>query len=297
MTAPDPSLVSTDPVLIPLFAEKGIRASVLRLDKIHPVISGNKFFKLHFYLEEAKQTGKDHIITYGGAWSNHIVATAAACKLNGFRSTGIIRGEEPAVLSATLKDALDYGMKLEFLSREDFTTRKRAYLSPSGSSYIIPEGGYGLHGARGAATILQYVPDISNYTHICCAAGTGTMTAGLLSASDRIQKIVSVSVLKNNQQLDTDIRSLSGDANKPALISHDHHFGGYAKHTAALLSFMNDFFRQTTIPSDIVYTGKLFYAILDMVKKDQFVPGSKFLLIHSGGLQGNRSLNKGTLIF
>ena len=287
--------ISTDNLSVPAYKEKNLEVDILRIDKIHPVVSGNKWFKLRYYLEEAQQQKKSTIVTFGGAWSNHIVATAAACRLNNLSSIGIIRGEESETPSSTLLEARQLGMQLVFISRDAYKSKELpASLRNRDDCYIISEGGYGIKGAKGAATILDHGLE-KNYTHICCAAGTGTMTAGLLVHPSQADTI-SVSVLKNNFQLDDDIRQLINIKKKPIII-HDYHFGGYAKHTPALLSFMNEFYKQTGIPSDFVYTGKLFFTINDLVSNNYFKSGSKLLAIHSGGLQGNRSLSKGTLIF
>lgn len=271
---------------------------VLRLDRLHPVISGNKWFKLRYYLEEAISLGKTHIITFGGAWSNHIIATAAACQAAGLQATGIIRGEEPAVLSSTLVQAKAFGMQLVFLPRSQYREKEIEAEWLTGTSYVIPEGGYGPAGARGAATITDFCP--SHITHYCCAVGTGTMMAGLINAATGHQQVVGTPVLKNNHELEDRVQELvTTDHTSRAnwQLVHDYHFGGYAKHQPALLRFMNDFYRQTGIPSDFVYTGKLFYAIADLAEKNFFAPGSSLLLVHSGGLQGNDSLAKGTLMF
>lgn len=287
--------ITTEGLSLPAYQEKDVEVDVLRIDKIHPVVSGNKWFKLRYYLEEAKQQQKSSILTFGGAWSNHIVATAAACRLNNLSSIGIIRGEEPFSPSATLLEARQLGMQLVFLSREAYKSKQLpASLMNRDDCYTISEGGYGIAGAKGAATILDHALK-NKYSHICCAAGTGTMTAGLLLHPYQAD-VISVSVLKNNFQLEDDIGHLVNIKKKPVII-HDYHFGGYAKHTPALLSFMNEFYKQATIPSDFVYTGKLFFAINDLVSNNYFKQGSKLLVIHSGGLQGNRSLSKGTLIF
>lgn len=289
--------ITTDTISWPLFTEKNVEVSVLRLDTAHPIISGNKWFKLRFYLEETVQTGKKHIITFGGAYSNHILATAAACKLKNLLSTGIIRGEEPAVHSSTLKHAAALGMQLVFVSRDEYAAKKNPGSLVIDHPYtIIPEGGYGELGARGAATILEHC-DQSVYTHICCAAGTGTMTAGIVNGSEPQQKVTAISVLKNNNDLDNAIRSLVPDPGKRYTLLHDYHFGGYAKYKPALIDFMNKWYSFTGIPSDFVYTGKLFFAINDLAHNNYFPAGSRILVIHSGGLQGNISLPKGTLIF
>ena len=288
--------ITLDQLSIPEFDAKSIEVFVLRLDKVHPVISGNKWFKLRYYLEEAKALHKKNIVTFGGAWSNHILATAAACRLNGFGSTGIIRGEEAAELSPTLMLAKEMGMQLVFTSREEYSQKKIPEEINNDDHYLIHEGGYGKKGAAGAATILDAV-EKESWSHICCATGTGTMLAGLVQASTEQNKITGISVLKNNFETEQQVKSLLPGNEKNFEIIHDYHFGGYAKHKPELIYFMNEFYKATFIPSDIVYTGKLFYAIHDLVATDHFPVGSRLLLIHSGGLQGNASLNKGTLIF
>jgi 1-aminocyclopropane-1-carboxylate deaminase len=288
--------ITVDKIDLPSFSVRGIAADVLRLDKIHPVVSGNKWFKLRYYFEDFIISGKKGIITFGGAWSNHIIATAAACKLNNIMCTGIIRGEAAPVLSATLNEAKNLGMKLIFINREDYRLKKLPAELNKNDYYIIPEGGYGDRGMNGAATILDNI-NLENYTHICCAAGTGTMAAGMIKAAGKNSTAVIVSVLKNNFDLEKNIKSLVTGGPFATAIIHDYSFGGYAKHSAALLRFMNDFYSQTQVPTDFVYTGKLFYAINNMISNGFFPSGSGLLLVHSGGLQGNASLRKGALIF
>jgi len=285
--------ISIDPLTV--WSRKAVEASVLRLDKIHPVVSGNKWFKLRYYLKEAKELRCKKIITFGGAWSNHIVATAAACKMNDIPVAGIIRGEKPTSLSPTLKQAEGYGMELHFISRDDYGEKRIPLSLQSDENYLIPEGGFGQKGAAGAASILDGV--IGNYTHYCCAVGTGTMMAGLINTVSAGQQVIGTAVLKNNYALNENVRSLLSNQSKEWQIIHDYHFGGYAKHKPELLRFMNEFYEQSGIPSDFVYTGKLFYAVNDLITAGFFAQGSRLLLIHSGGLQGNSSLEKGTLIF
>jgi len=292
----DPHTISIDKLSLPLLNKKKVEADVLRLDKIHPLISGNKWFKLRYYLEEAKKQKKKTIVTFGGAWSNHILATAAASHLNGFNCIGIIRGEEPATLSPTLIKAKELGMQLIFISREDYKTRNVPEKVCNEECYLIAEGGYGIKGAEGAATILDYCTK-EKYTHICCAAGTGTMAAGLISEAVSSARIIVLSVLKNNMELADSIKKLLRKKEPSFQLLHDYHFGGYAKHNPALLNFMNEFYSATFIPTDFVYTGKLFYGVHDLITNEFFPSGSKLLIIHSGGLQGNDSLSKGTLIF
>jgi 1-aminocyclopropane-1-carboxylate deaminase len=275
--------------------QKDIEVAVLRLDKLHPVISGNKWFKLRFYLDNAVKQQKKGLLTFGGAWSNHIVAAAAASQLHGLQSVGIIRGEEPVIYSPGLMEAKQAGMQLHFISRTDYKEKKVPPGIDKNEYLLVPEGGYGEEGAKGASTILQ-IPQAS-FTHYACAAGTGTMTAGLINAAPMGSEVISISMLKNNHALEAEISRLLQPAVADWQLIHDYSFGGYAKHTPELLQFMNSFYESTGIPSDFVYTGKLFYAVSGLIKKGFFPAGSRLLVIHSGGLQGNRSLAKGMLIF
>ena len=275
---------------------------VLRLDQIHPVISGNKWFKLKEYLKDAVNQNKKAVATFGGAFSNHIIATAAAAKLYGLKSIGIIRGERPKNLSHTLKDALSYGMELFFVSREAYKAKQlpeecwETYAKET--LYIINEGGYGCKGMEGAKYILQN-NETAKYTHIAAAVGTGTTLAGLTAASMPGQTVMGISVLKNNLSLQHEINHLLSEEKKNQFqLLHEYHFGGYAKHTPQLIRFINEWYEQTGIPSDFVYTGKLFFALNGLLRQKTIFPeDSKVLIIHSGGLQGNLSLPKGTLIF
>ncbi|HVT87127.1 MAG TPA: pyridoxal-phosphate dependent enzyme [Chitinophagaceae bacterium] len=287
--------ITTDFISDPLFIEKNIEVAVLRLDKIHPVISGNKWFKLQFYIEEAIRSQKKTIVTFGGAWSNHIIATAAACKQKNLTCIGIIRGKQPAELSATLRYSKEIGMKLFFLDRNEYREKRIPDALKQEDYYFINEGGYGEQGAKGAEIILKHC-DKNNFSHFCCAVGTGTMIAGLIRASSRNQQVIGISVLKNNFEIGETIKALLNDEQNFQL-HHGYHFGGYAKYNNDLIRFMNEFYSRHHIPSDFVYTGKLFFAIQDLIAKNFFPSGSKILIIHSGGLQGNVSQPEGTLIF
>ena len=286
--------VSTEKVQWNQWDQKDIEVSMLRLDRIHPLISGNKWFKLRYYLEDALRLGKKNIITFGGAWSSHILATAAACKMHDLGCTGIIRGEEPGNYSSTLRQAASLGMKFVFSSRASYRDKQIPDIGIH--DYLVPEGGYGLLGAAGAATILDYC-NKKNYTHICCAAGTGTMLAGIATEAEAGTTVIGISVLKNNSDLEKQIDALLPASNHNYQVFHEFHNGGYAKYNPGLLTFMNRYFSATNIPTDFVYTGKLCYAVNELILRDHFPKGSNILLIHSGGLQGNDSLEKGTLIF
>jgi 1-aminocyclopropane-1-carboxylate deaminase len=281
------------------FSAKDMPVDILRLDRLHPVVSGNKWFKLKYYLQDALAQQKTTIASFGGAYSNHIVATAFAAREAGLGSIGFIRGEATPLRSPTLQQAMDYGMKIIYVDRE--TYRHKAFIRERYSDpgyYWVMEGGYGELGSRGAADILR-VADTSSYTHILCAVGTGTMLSGLVRAALPEQQVTGISVLKNNAIIEAETRLLLGEEykSKPFSINHDYHFGGYAKHPESLIHFMKELWDAEKLPTDIVYTSKLLFAAKDLLLKTIFPPRARILLIHSGGLQGNRSLPPGTLPF
>lgn len=295
--------------------------AILRLDRIHPVISGNKWFKLKYHLQAAIQQNKKGILTFGGAWSNHLVATALACRQAGLNSIGIIRGEQPAKLSATLQEVLEYGMELRFISREAYSNETAiipGLQQQHPDFFIVPQGGQSHLGVLGAAEILQLAEPIKSYSHISCATGTGTMLAGLVHAALPHQQIIGICTLKmpdgDNNSLNTFVKPyaaaplpispLKGGGEflidrpvKKYTIFYDYHFGGYARKTGELLHFMNSIYQKHELPTDFVYTGKLLFGLMHLVQNDYFEPGSRILMVHSGGLQGNRSLPAGTLTF
>ena len=278
---------------------QNISADVLRLDLIHPVVSGNKWFKLKYQIEEAVKLNSIVIATFGGAFSNHVVATAFACKEMGIDSVGFIRGEQPKQLSHTLEAASNFGMKLIFVSRDEYANKEALQLNNKFTNcYWIEEGGYSLLGAKGASEILQNV-NAKSYTHILCSCGTGTMMAGLVSAALPHQIVIGISALKGHLNLKDDVKKLlpSNKLNHPFTILHEYHFGGYAKHPKQLIDWMNELYQQENLPTDIVYTSKLLFAVKDLCSSNYFAANSKLLIIHSGGLQGNLSLPINTLTF
>lgn len=276
--------------------DPGTRMDALRLDLIHPVISGNKWFKLRQYLDEAGTLNKKKILTWGGAWSNHIVAAAAACRESGYSLTVLVRGEMPAVLSSTLKNTISFGAQIFYLNRDDYRKKTIPSFIDVDEFYCIPEGGAGEPGVSGASGIADLV-EFNDYTHIICAAGTGTMSAGLLRRTRPNQELIVIPVLKGFKEMENLVRMMAGTGHGKLTLNHKYHFGGYARSDPRLFSFMNDLYAQTGIPTDFVYTGKLFFAAMDLFSKKYFSAGSRILVIHSGGLQGNESLEKGTLIF
>ena len=286
-----------------LFTKKQVSLSVLRLDKIHPVISGNKLFKLHYFLKEAIESKHKTIVTFGGAYSNHLAATAHACNLLQLKSIGIVRGEKPGHLSHTLEQCIRDGMQLKFISRQQYLKKDHEVFindlkAEFGECIMVPEGGYHPMGARGAALIMDLVKD-TNYTHICVASGTATTLAGILLGAKSTQKVLSFPVLKGITDNKIRVNELTGNSieiKNPEVLS-DYHFGGYAKKSEVLISFMNDCWLQHKLPLDFVYTAKMFFGVVDCIKNDMFEKGSKILCIHTGGLQGNKSLPLNALLF
>ncbi len=258
---------------------------VLRLDLIHPDISGNKWFKLKYNLEQAKNEHKNTIITFGGAFSNHIAATAAACKQAGFKSIGIIRGEELTANNPTLLFAQQHGMELLFVTRTEYAQKNDSgylqrlrYMYPE--AYIIPEGGDNRLGQKGCEEILT--EQTNTYSNIFCAYGTGTTYKGISKSLLPHQNLTVVNVL-----------NFEAVATEPQTnILNNYHFGGYAKHTTELLEFKTWFENNYSIPLDYVYTSKLFFAAFDLMQQQKLHPKKDILIIHCGGLQGNAGYEK-----
>jgi 1-aminocyclopropane-1-carboxylate deaminase len=280
------------------FSSSVVESSILRLDKLHPIVSGNKWFKLRYYIEDAIANKATTIASFGGPYSNHLVALAFAAKENNLKSIGYVRATKEDTLTPSLQEALAYGMQLEFMGRTHFQAIKNDLLKANNKEnavYFIDEGGYGELGAKGAATILnEYCKD---YTTIIAAVGTGTMLAGLIQAAAPHQNIIGIPVLKNEKSIESEIKTLLKDSTKQFTLLHNFHQGGYAKTNPALIAFMNQLWETEKIPSDIVYTGKLLMAVDSLLKENYFKAGTKLLVIHSGGLQGNRSLPSGTLLY
>lgn len=299
-------LTKTDNIKIDLLQNKlpdesKISVSMLRLDLIDPVISGNKIFKLHYFLEDAKNSSHKLIITFGGAYSNHLAATAFACKKAGLKCIGFVRGEKPKELSHTLLFCLENGMQLEFISRElykEINEEKfhKELIKKYGDHTLIPEGGFSRKGANGAKLICKYF-NSKNFSHVCCAVGTATTLAGLINGSNKETEILGFSVLKNLNDIEERLSFLCVESSKKYSVIQDYHFGGYAKKNNKLISFINSFYDDNKIPLDFVYTGKMMYGVYDLIGKKYFPEGSNILTIHTGGLQGNKSLPEGMLNF
>lgn len=272
---------------------------VLRLDKIHLIASGNKLFKLAIPLQKATDKNATTIITKGGIYSNHLIATAYMCNKKGLQSIGIIKAHHTIKLTSTLKDCENLGMKFVFMQPSDFNNPEKIQecISNYNNNFWIDMGGYSEEGAEGCKKILT-ITHHNPYTHIITAVGTGTTLAGLSLSASKHQKIIGISSMKNNTSLLLEINKLlQNKIYAPFEIIHDFHFNGFAKPSPLLITFMNDLYKKHTIPTDIVYTAKLFYAVNQLIKSKFFSTNHKLLIIHTGGLQGNRSLPKGTLLF
>jgi 1-aminocyclopropane-1-carboxylate deaminase len=277
-----------------LVQNSSISLFIKREDLLHPFVSGNKFRKLKYNLIEAKKRNIKTIITFGGAFSNHIAATAFACQENGFDSVGVIRGEELKTKieeNPTLKFAQNCGMKFEFVSREDFRIKnsdeflyrlKEKY----DNHYLVPEGGTNELAVLGCQEILNETDDFFDY--ICCCVGTGGTISGIINSSKKNQKIIGFSALKGDF-LKNEIRKFAKNNNWE--LNSDYHFGGYAKVTPVLIEFMNDFYKKNKMKLDPVYTSKMVFGVLDLIDKNFFPKNSKILMIHSGGLQGIAGMN------
>jgi 1-aminocyclopropane-1-carboxylate deaminase len=283
-----------------LFTDKQLQVFVLRLDKLHPLTGGNKHFKLKYNFQEAKEQNYSCILSFGGAYSNHIAALAAAAKAEGLRSVGVIRGDELRDdANPTLKAAAANGMQFLFETREGYRdkyspkfidTLKNNY----GDFFMVPEGGSNAHAVKGCMEIKDLIP--IPFDHVILACGTGCTIAGLALSLEAQQEAIGIPVLKGAEFLEQDIRQLQLEYSEtyndkillkmPRLI-HAYHFGGYAKSTKALEDFKNNFEQTTQIPLDKIYTVKTFFALYDLAAKDHFPPGKTIVIIHTGGLQGN----------
>lgn len=281
-------------VFLPILTKKQISLSIKREDLIHPMISGNKLRKLKYNLIAAKEQGFDTLLTFGGAYSNHIAATAYSGKINGLKTIGIIRGDELSEkweANPTLQLASAHGMRFIFVSRDDYRDKENpSYLKKlqyeNGPFYPLPEGGTNTLAVRGCEEILR--SGDADFDVICCAVGTGGTLAGITNSSLENQQVLGFPAVKGDF-LSEDIRRFAHTGQWNLITKYD--FGGYAKVSAELVDFVNDFKRKTQIPLDPIYTGKMVFGILDLVQQDYFLPQTKILAIHTGGLQGIAGMN------
>lgn len=281
-------------VNLSILEDKQVSLVVKREDLIHPFISGNKFRKLKYNLLEALNAEYKTIVTFGGAYSNHIAATAYAGKAYGLRTVGIIRGEELArnwQENPTLALAHANGMEFRFVSRAQYRTKTdmcfyKALQDEIGPFYMVPEGGTNALAVKGCEEILTAAD--RDFNVICSSVGTGGTLAGIINSSGPGQQILGFASLKGDF-LTKDIRNFAVRENWT--LNRDYHFGGYAKVSGTLIEFINYFKDRTGIPTDPIYTGKMIFGILDLVKHGHFIPGTKILAIHTGGLQGISGMN------
>ena len=275
-----------------LLLEKKIRLFILREDLIHPHISGNKWRKLYYNIEAAKQKELKTLITFGGAYSNHIAATAAAGKEFGFKTLGFIRGEEQLPLNSTLSYAMDCGMEFRYLSRSDYRLKNdpaflKSLLKNEKEYYLIPEGGTNKLAVKGCEEILTNLS--IDFDYVCCACGTGGTISGLINSLKSSQKAIGFPALKGAHFLNEEIEKFTN--NSQWELNLDYHFGGYAKAKPDLINFMNSFKAKHNITLDPVYTGKMFFGLWDLIEKDYFRAGSTIIAVHTGGLQGIDGMN------
>jgi len=269
--------------------------TILREDLLHPEISGNKFRKLKYNLLAAKKTGHRKLLTFGGAYSNHIAATAAAGQEFGFDTIGIIRGEElekSTILNSTLSFAKAKGMHLKFVSRDDYrmkqTTSFVATLHDEfGDFYLLPEGGSNPLAVKGCQEILN--DTTASFDVICVSVGTGGTMAGIMAAKLPHQSVIGFSALKGTFQKELITRYVPDEH---CHIIDNYAFGGYAKIDLDLIRFINDFKTRTDIPLDPIYTGKMFYGIFRMIEENKFRENSRILAVHTGGIQGIAGMNQ-----
>lgn len=279
-----------------LYQLNGVEVSILREDLLHPLISGNKIRKLKYNLESFESGNYDALLTFGGAYSNHIFAVAAAGKEFGFKTIGIIRGEELASKvneNPSLSSAKECGMQLEFISREKYRLKIQTEFldelkNEFGNIFIVPEGGTNEYAVKGCEEILG--KHTEKYDFICCAAGTGGTVSGIINTTENHQKVLVFPALKDSEYLTDEIKRYIIRSNYEWI--NDYHFGGFAKVSDELITFMNRFKEKYGVNLDPVYTSKMMFGIEDLILKNHFKKGSKILAVHTGGLQGIEGMNK-----
>ena len=273
-------------------ANASVRLFIRREDLNHPFISGNKWWKLKYNFEEALRTGKKTVLTFGGAFSNHIYSTAAAANELQMESIGVIRGEERLPLNPVLHFAEGHGMRLDYISRDTYRNKTEGVFIDKlhhkyGDFYLIPEGGSNALAVKGVEEFANTLD--MEYNYLCCPVGTGGTLAGLIRGTGRRKKILGFSALKNGSFLKNEIINLGGTYEGCSLIT-DYHFGGYAKSTKELLAFINEFNRLHGVPLEFIYSGKMMYGIFDLAQKGFFERGARLLAIHTGGIHYQRSV-------
>jgi len=277
----------------PLFEARQVQVYLKREDLLHSTISGNKWRKLKYNLQAARQQGKNILLTFGGAYSNHIAAVAAAGKEFSFQTIGFIRGEEHLPLNPTLAFATACGMQFQYLDRETYRYRSNPNFIEDlqkqfPAAYILPEGGTNLLAVQGCTEIVKEVS--ISYDYICCAVGTGGTVAGLIAGMAGEKQIIGFPALKGGEFLKEGITQLVTDYTSQAYhnweLQTNYHFGGYAKVKPDLIDFIRYFKQQHQVQLDPVYTGKMLFGIYDLIRQNYFEAGSVIVAVHTGGLQG-----------
>ena len=280
-----------------ILEQSGIRLLIKREDQNHPFISGNKWWKLKHNLVAALNGNKDTLLTFGGTYSNHIYATAAAASELGLKSIGVIRGEEDDPLNATLSFAKKCGMQLHHISREAYRNKAESSFIKQlhdqfGDFYLLPEGGTNELAVKGCAEFATLLDSEVAFDYLCLPVGTGGTMAGIVEGLDESKRIIGFPALKGATFLEAEIGKYT--IKKTWQLMYDYHFGGYAKAPETLMEFIDQFEKEHKLPLDPVYTAKMLFGIMDLIKNDFFDPGSTILAVHTGGLQGRAGFNFGS---
>jgi len=299
MTAVPPVIAAIETIHSPIIDNAGISFRALRLDQCCPDLSGNKWFKLKYNLQEARHKGFSRILSFGGCYSNHLHALALAGKHQGVETIGVVRGEQTDPLNKTLKDAVAAGMQLHFVTRSDYRRRYDddflADLEQQfGPVYIVPEGGNNLLGAKGCSEILQPFLE-ERFDTVAIPCGTGNTLAGVIASLPETTRALGIAVLKGESFLKQDVKYLLEAMNAPDFqnwqIDFRFHGGGYAKYGRELARFVKTFSRDY-FAIEPVYSGKLFWGLFKMIEAGEFVRGTRLLAIHTGGMQGLRGMQE-----
>ncbi|GLX84207.1 1-aminocyclopropane-1-carboxylate deaminase [Thalassotalea loyana] len=290
MSTPSP----ITPLHHPLFEQANISVCIKRDDQIHPIISGNKWRKLKGNVELALQQGKKGIVSFGGAYSNHIHALSYACKINGLSSVGIIRGEQHFQENATLSQAKSWGMNLQFVDRATYKLRHdEAFLIQVRDNYpdhlIVPEGGTNDAALTGVGEVMDELETQLEFDTIITPVGSAGTIAGLIKSDKNKHNIVGISVLKGAQYLEDEVKKLIQDDTNQTTnweILHDFHLGGYAKFSTRDIQHLAQLNKQLGVMFEPIYSGKMLLAFISLVEQGYFSSGERVVLLHTGGLQG-----------
>ena len=272
----------------------GVRLLVKREYLNHPFVSGNKWWKLKYNLEEVRKSRNQTLLTFGGAYSNHIYATAAAAKELDLKSIGVIRGEKVLPLNATLAFAGEYGMQMHFVSRDEYRKKSERSFVESlrekfGDFYLIPEGGSNTLAVKGCAEFAREKLSSIDFDYLCLPVGTGGTMAGIIAGLEGKKNVIGFSVLKNGNFLNEEVGKLLSEYAERGYrnwtLQTDYHFGGYAKRTPALNEFILNMENQHHLSLDPIYTGKTVAGVFDLIERSYFPKGSTILILHTGGLR------------